>query len=169
MPKTPPVGVPRDDGEWEDTGVTSVPREHDRPATDRSKDVRTPTPPPGDPKASARAAFREIRGLRDQLTKHSESDQIALAGIHDKLGAQDKVLTEIRIDAAETRTAVGLMTEEVRHKREIQKIKIEGEVTTLVEKEKTVRKMMDGRTKITLAVVAILSTGVGALVKWLVG
>lgn len=189
-----------DDGEWEPTPV-NVPRITGTEQPGVLVPARSNTPPGGVPaavappqraptggysnpddrsgqpkNASARAAFREISALRKDLALHSQSDQIALKGIHDKLTEQDKtldeqnkILTSIQVAAASTKTAVDLTLEELRHNRGIQKIRVEGEVTTGLEKEKTKREGMSGRTKVWLALISVLSIAVGAIAKWIAG
>lgn len=164
--QTPPYGVP--------ITPTSTPTPRSVPrmgtAGEYSQQAQKPNV------ASARAAFREIRALRTDFANHSQSDQLALQSINAKLEAQDRtldeqngVLTEIKVNAAETGTAVKMLIDEIRHKREVQKIKTEGEVTTSVEQEKTKRAHISGRTKVLIALIAVLSTAVGAFAKWLAG
>lgn len=119
--------------------------------------------------ASARAAMAEIRSLRAELTSHSQTDQLQLARIHEKLEGQDEMLTNIRIEQAKMSTGMEQMTAELRHGREIQKIKIEGEITSRAEEQKTEREKMSSRTKVLLALIAVASTLAGVLGKWLVG
>lgn len=165
--QTPPYGTPIT------PTSTPTPRSVPRMGTAGEYSQQQQKPPNA---ASARAAFREIRALRTDLANHSQSDQLALQSINAKLSAQDdtleeqnKVLTEIKVNAAETGTAVKMLIDEVRHKREVQKIKIEGEVTTSVEQEKTKRAQLSGKTKVLIALIAVLSTAVGAFAKWLAG
>lgn len=177
--KTPPLGSPiPDDGEWENTPIGDIPRSPTSPSMPSSapRVLAGSYSQQSESKASARAAFREIRKLGDKLDEHSRNDQTALERIHSKLEEQDATLasqgttlTDIRIDAASTRATLETMTSEIRHRRELGLKVIDGELALRGEQEVTKRAGMSNQTKVWLALVAVLSTAVGAVVKWLVG
>jgi chromosome segregation ATPase len=121
------------DGWDEDTGVTDVPK--------LAQSV------------SARAAFREIRELGKKFDKHAESDQAELKSIN-------TTLSDLRASSSGTQSALEAMTDELRHRRGLERLRSEAEATGQVVK-------VTSRGRIWLAVIGVVGTLAGALSAWL--
>jgi hypothetical protein len=121
------------DGWDEDTGVTDPPR--------------------APQSASARAAFREIRELGKRFDEHARSDIAELKSIN-------TTLSDLRANSSGTQSALEAMTEELRHRRGLERLASEAAATGQV-----VKVTAHGR--IWLAVVGVVATMAGALSAWL--
>jgi hypothetical protein len=127
--------------DWEDTGVGEVPR-------------------PNGQSASARAAFREIRALRTELSEHTKSDTLRLDSIN-------TTLTGMRVEQAGTKTALEAMTSELRRQHELRLAEVQTEGTGQVEKQKTERERVASSTKVLMALIALGGTIAGIVGTYL--
>jgi hypothetical protein len=156
----------KDDDEWgADTGVEDRPLPRAKTSPGEYRENRGA---PRTASTSANAAFREIRELGRKLDEHSSQDRTALAAINSKLEDQGETLIQLRIDSGATTAAMQTMTSELRHRRDIHKIEVEGEITGRVEKQKMERERMSNQTKVWLALIGVLTAAITVVITELV-
>lgn len=127
---------------------------------------------------TARAAMAKIGELSKKLDEHSKFDKESLEKIDEKVGKlddkfdrkiddQSTLIGNLREDVAGATSAVEAMTSEMRHLRDLRRVEIESKTTTTVALEKTRRASIGWHSKAAIAVVGVIGTAIGALLKWL--
>lgn len=122
----------------------------------------------------------KITELGKKLDEHSKVDKEGLDKIESKveklddkfdkkLDEQAALIGNLREDVASATSSINSMTSEMRHIRDLRRVEIESKTTTVVALEKTKRASIGWRSKAVIAVVGVVGTAVGALLKWLAG
>ena len=167
-----------DDDEWApDTSVESLgapvapitsaaTKRHTAPGGYHIGSIAPPAGPRGQT-PSARAAFAKIQELSNKFDAHSQADKEALGKIDQRLDDQGRSLVANATAVAGLKGSVDTLVEELRHRRELERVEIQGEVTAQVEKQKTERARIGARARVWIALIGS-GAGLGALVKWLV-